>query len=55
MDTTEQWERISKWAMKFRTVTIAKYMVCGQARYIRWEGDRIAGIFDSADAAKGID
>jgi len=39
--------------MKLGNVTIAKYMVCGQARYIRWEGDKMAGIFDSAEEAMG--
>jgi hypothetical protein len=48
---SQNWERINKWAMKLGNVTIAKYIVCGQARYIRWEGDKMAGIFDSAEEA----
>jgi hypothetical protein len=41
--------------MKRGTVTIAKYMVDGIPRYIRWDGDKMAGIFESAEEAKDND
>jgi hypothetical protein len=51
----QNWDRINKWAIKLGNVTIAKYIIDGNPRYIRWEGDKMSGIFDSSDAAKGID
>lgn len=52
MQNEAEWERINKWSMKLGNVTVAKYMVGETPRYIRWEGDKMAGIFDSAEEAK---
>jgi hypothetical protein len=51
----QNWERIGEWAIKRGNVTISKAIADGVPRYIRWEGDKMSGIFDSSDAAKGID
>jgi hypothetical protein len=48
---SQSWQRQGEWSMVCGDVTISKYIVGGVQRYVRWEGNRMAGIFDSFDDA----